>query len=174
MNKSILVRIHLSLSALFAPFLLLIAFTGTSYLFSYKGSVKTELVTTINAQEISDSLIKKTLISIDPDYNYEYTKGSTSKMITRPTTRVSYEFIKVDTGYEVYKVSPNFLKRIVEVHKGHGPSLLKWLQKILGICLILILITGVMISFKSKKHKRLSLTFMGIGGIILGLFFFLL
>jgi hypothetical protein len=95
-------------------------------------------------------------------------------MITRPTTRVSYEFIKKDTGYEVYKVSPNFLKRIVEVHKGHGPSLLKWLQKILGICLILILITGVMISFKSKKHKRLSLTYMGLGSVILGLFFFLL
>lgn len=174
MNKSILVKIHLSLSALFAPFLLLIAFTGTSYLLSYKGSVETKLVTEIQTQNITAEIIKNTLSSIDPSYTFEYTKGSSDKMITRPTTRVSYEFIKKDTGYEVYKVSPNFLKRIVEVHKGHGPSLLKWLQKILGICLILILITGVMISFKSKKHKRMSLGFMTIGSIILGLFFFLL
>lgn len=174
MNKSLLVKIHLFLSAFFAPFLLLMAFTGTSYLFSYKGSVENELVKNIQIQYLTDEIVKNTLFSIDPSYSFEYTKGSNDKMITRPTTRESYEFIKKDNGYDVYRVSPNFLKRIIEVHKGHGPSLLKWLQKLLGICLILILTTGIMISFKSKKHKTMSLGFMTLGILILGLFFFML
>lgn len=174
MKRSLLIKIHLYLSSFFAPFLILMTITGTLYLFSQKGSVNSKRITTITTDKISESIIKEELSKINPTYRFEYTKSYPDKVITRPTTRKYYEFIKQKSSYEVREVTPSFLKRIIEVHKGHGPKALKWFQKILGICLALIILTGIALSLIGYRHTKISITLMCLGTISLAYLFYFL
>ena len=176
MNRKILVKIHLYFSAFFLPFLLLMAITGTSYLLSYKGEVtKTMLKTiTIDQDDMTEEFIKSELAKIDASYSYEYLKTKSDFAMTRPTTRQSYEFEKNGNQVSIYEVRPNFLRSIIEIHKGHGPGLLKKLETVLGFGLIIILITGMLIAFTRKDHTRITVVMMSLGFFsLLGLFYLL-
>lgn len=172
MKRQLLIKIHLCLSAFFAPFLLLMAITGTCYLLGFKGSTKQEIVSSI---AVGDNTITKNYISshikkMAPDYSFEYIKEKPGVFYTRPTTRTFYKIKKEgQSSYVVYKVTPNFLASIIEVHKGHGPSLLKTLQKVLGFILMLILITGVWLALQLKRDQKMTLVLIGAGFILLSI-----
>jgi len=176
MNRKTLFNIHFYLSSFFTPFLLIIAITGTSYLFGQKGSLESTLIKTkiILTKENKKEQIQTILSQIDSTYRFEYIKDRGSEIQTRPTTRDYYNLNKDDDGtFSLYKVSPNFLSRIIEVHKGHGPKILKHFQKILGICLILIIISGLWLSMLMKKRVKEYFVSGAIGGLALLLLFLL-
>lgn len=177
MNRKTLFNIHFYLSSFFTPFLLLIAITGTFYLFGNKGSVNETLVKSnviIEKANIKEQ-ISKVVKEINSDYSFEYIKDRGSSIETRPTTRNYYNFKKNSDGtFNVYKAEPNFLLRLIEVHKGHGPSLLKYFQKVLGFALIIITITGLLMSLKLKARVKSFLISMSVGGAVLFGMFFLL
>lgn len=177
MKRNTLFNIHFYLSSFFTPFLLLMAITGTFYLFGQKGSVEKTLIqdgitfnTTISKKEQVSQLLKK----IDETYSFENIKDRGASIQTRPTTRDYFNFVKKDEGsFSLYKVKPNLLSRVIEVHKGHGPGLLKSFQKVLGIVLMLIIITGFLMSMNIKKRVKSFLISTGLGTLVL-LFLFLL
>lgn len=146
------------------------AFTGTAYLMNFKGSVTEKVVETVESESpVTESLIENELKRIDPEYSYEYTKKSPNGFFTRPTTRDYYSFEKQDNQIIVKKVTPSFLRKIIEIHKGHGPGLLKLVEKILGVGLILILISGVWLALTIKRDMKITLILMGVGSVILAI-----
>lgn len=170
MKRQNLIKIHLYLSALFTPFLLLMAISGTCYLFGNKGSVHKETVRsiTVGTNEFTKKDVISHVKSIDPNYSYEYIKGKPGIFYTRPTTRMHYIFKQSNDGsFKVYKATPNLLASIIEVHKGHGPKLVKTLEKILGFILMLILTSGVWLALQLKRDRLVTIVLMGTGFSIL-------
>ena len=102
MSRKLLFNIHFYLSSFFTPFLLLIAITGTFYLFGEKGELKSTLVNdnfTISSDSSKKEQISSLLKNIAPDYNFEYLKDRGSSIQTRPTTRDYYNFKKNKDGF---------------------------------------------------------------------------
>lgn len=176
MKRATLIKIHLYLSAVFAPFIFLMSITGTSYLLGYKGDVTKEVIQTVVTEQssLTEEYVREELKKIDPNYSFEYLKGAGKSVFTRPTTRTYYELNIVETGVQITKVKPNFLRAIIEVHKGHGPGLLKTVEKVFGVALLLILISGMWLALTVKRDKSITLILTTIGGTVLfGLFLIL-
>jgi len=153
------------------------AITGSLYLFNEKGAITKTLVQeniVFNQEMTKKEQISKILGKTDKDYRFEYLKDRGSSIQTRPTTRDYFNFVKKSDGsFSLYKQEPNFLSRVIEVHKGHGPGLLKDLQKVLGISLTLIVISGFLMSMKITERIKSFLITMSVGTIILFLLFLL-
>jgi uncharacterized iron-regulated membrane protein len=177
MKRSTLFNIHFYLSSFFTPFLFLMAITGTFYLNGYKGSVESKLVMEgIQFQTGVDKKeqVAKILNGVDSSYSFEYLKDRGSSIQTRPTTRDYYNFKKSDDGtFKLYKDSPNFLLRIIEVHKGHGPKLLKYLEMFLGVSLFFIVLSGLLMSLQMKARVKQFVITSGIGAAVLLVLFLL-
>lgn len=177
MKRQTLFNIHFYLSSFFTPFLLLMAITGTFYLFGEKGSLDKTLIQEkiILIKDVpKKEQVSKILEKVDQSYRFENVKDRGSSIQTRPSTRDYFNFVKQDDGsFSLYKVQPNFLSRVIEVHKGHGPGLLKNLQKVLGICLTLIIITGFLMSMKIQKRVKSFLATMILGALVLMALFLL-
>lgn len=171
MKRSVLVKIHMYLSAFFAPFLILMAISGTCYLMGNKGSIDKSIASKIIPPEanLNKEKVEELIKKIAPDYSYEYIKVKGSDFYTRPTTRTFYHIKKTQEGYTIFKAIPNFLASIIEVHKGHGPGFLKTLQKILGIALIFMLLSGFALAFQLKKDrlKTYSVSLVGLVTLII-------
>ena len=157
--RSLWVKIHLYIASFFLPTLLLMAISGGLYLNGIKGSVETSAV------EI------KNPVTIDPDspdlkqdidgllqfngivHNFEYVKVSGSTLTTRPTSR---DYYSVDASAEVPVVKlhkPDLAKRLVELHKGHGPGLFKTIQKVMAVGLVIILLSGFWLGISSNALR---------------------
>ena len=67
---------------------------------------------------------------------------------------------------EISKGTPDFLAAMVELHKGHGPVLFKWLEKIFGICLVLISLSGFLLGLLSPVFKTKTLALSGVGLVL--------
>lgn len=169
MKRQNLLKIHLYLSAFFTPFLFLMALTGTSYLLGFKGDVKKEVIKTITleSEKITKEQAQLYLNSIDSNYKFEYLKESGNVTFTRPTTRTYYQFEREGNNVSIFKMTPNFLLRIIEVHKGHGPGLLKNLEKMLGIALMFVLISGVWLAVTVKRDMKITLILISLGALVL-------
>ena len=76
MNRQSLFNFHFYLASFFTPFLLLMAFTGTFYLFGNKGKLKETLVRSnvIIQDEQKNEQVKKLVKELDANYNYESLK----------------------------------------------------------------------------------------------------
>lgn len=177
LKRQTLFNIHFYLSAFFTPFLFLMAFTGAGYLFNNKGSVQSTVVKEGVVLEMTSSkeeAVAQVLKEIDPGYSFEYVREAGPNMMTRPTTKDYYSFKKQGDGtYAVSKESPDFMYRIVEVHKGHGSSLMKWFEKFLGLSLMLIILSGLLMSLKMKPRVKSFLATAG-AGLVLWLVLFLM
>lgn len=169
MSRKLLANIHLYLAAFFAPIILMIAISGGLYLFGFKGSVATEQVYQGQASEINLNAedLKKEVTSIlakagiEVDFDYVKSRGTTLQ--TRPTSREYYSLSVTDQQLTIVKETPDFVKSLVELHKGHGPTVFKTLQKITALALILLLITGLWMAFTrtSSAKKSLMVTITG-------------
>ncbi|MFG1500956.1 PepSY domain-containing protein [Halobacteriovorax sp. XZX-3] len=156
-NRPFFIKIHLYLSALASPLLLMMAFTGVSYLLGFKGS---EVVEPIKVVQLSKSELTKENISvqlneIDESYDFAYVKQVGDGAITRPTTRDYYKFQIKEDGTHISHVKPNLLKRLIELHKGHGPQFLRYIEKIIGIFLLLIILSGLYLAYTMKKERKI-------------------
>lgn len=177
MNRLSWIKIHLYLSAFFAPFIILMAITGTSYLMDYKGDEKKDFIKEISYEEIKDFSVNdvaSVLNKIDPKYRFEYLKSGGNTVSTRPFTRTYYSFEKKAEIVALYKHTPNFLRAMIEIHKGHGPIALKWFQKFLGVGLFLITLSGMWLGFSLSRDQKATLVLSSLGFVfLLGLYLFL-
>lgn len=175
MKRNTLIKIHLYLSAFFAPIILLMAVSGTAYLLGFKGqSSSQELKVVEGIEVVNEEFIRQELSQIEPGYNFEYLKEAGNKMFTRPTTREYFQFSKIENGVKIEKISPDFMLKIIEAHKGHGPGFFKTIQKVFGISLVLILISGIWLALSVKRDAKITLVLVGIGSVVtLFLVFFL-
>ena len=122
--RATIIKLHLFVAAFFAPILLMVAVSGGLYLIGSKG--KTERSTlmvpeTIVFDEEADDLkaeVVSLLSQLGQSADFEYLKTSGKTLITRPTSRTGFEISHTETGLSVVEVRPDWIKTIVELHKG--------------------------------------------------------
>ena len=103
--------------------------------------------------------------------DFEYIKRAGKSLITRPTSKTYYRIdINKNSQLQVSEIQPNIVKRLIELHKGHGPRVFKTFQKVAAFGLIFIIISGLMLGLTSNK-LRLATASLSLSGLML---FFLL
>jgi len=175
MKRSLLLNIHLILSSLFIPFLLVIPLSGSLYLLGIKGEVtKTQILQlegSVPASVTDKEIYFRTLFSDKKiDFDFEYIKETPAELIFRPTTKDFYTAVIKDGTITLFAAKPSMLSKIMELHKGHGPQKMKKFEAAFGIALILILITGLWLALTVGKFRKLTFISFGFGLVLLGLF----
>lgn len=170
-RKTIL-NLHLILSGLFIPFLIIIPLSGSLYLLNIKGEVeKQEVLRVHTVAPIEDkelffrSLFKDNQI----DFDFEYIKENPNELIFRPANRVHYTAKIIDGEVIVTKITPSLLNRLMELHKGHGPRIARYYEAAFGTALMLLLLTGLYLSWTVKNYRKiLGISFVvGLAALVL-------
>ncbi len=156
MNRKTLINLHLIAAAFFTPVLIIIAISGGLYMLGVKGEVTS---TTIDipanvrfdpdSKDI-DSAVSSLLQQLGEAPNFEYVKVSGPTLFTRPTSRAHYEIHAVGDTLTVKYNVPSLQKRLIELHKGHGPLLFKDFQKAMAAALLFILLTGTWLGLSAR------------------------
>lgn len=173
MNRQKIISVHLWLSSFFLPMLFLIPATGALMLLKTSGD--TERVV---AFEISDTLpdqaeehepfFREQFKKNNVDFDFEYIRYSGADFIFRPTSRIHYVAVKSETNsLSMYRVTPNLLKRLTEIHKGHGPAFIKWVEIAFGAALLLITISGLWLALTVPAYRRQTLIAFGVGTVLI-------
>ena len=172
MSRKTLVTIHLYLATFLSPIILMMAISGGLYLFGLKGNVVETSIYSGPSREVNLSSsnpkqeVKRMLSSIGVDHDFEYIKGNKKIAITRPTSRDYYVLRIQGEELTITKEEPDLIKTIVELHKGHGPTSFKWLQKITAFGLCFILLSGLWLALKSPGLRKNSLIISGLGLVL--------
>ena len=169
MSRKLIVTIHLALAAFFAPVLIVTGISGGLYLISEKGDVEKQLIYKGEISNFSfetdkrENSIRSFLKEQDIQYEFEYVRVNTNFSMTRPTSKPYYSFTLKNNHLIVNKHTPNFVASIIELHKGHGPTLFKTFQKLMAIGLFLILISGLYLGLSSPMYRNKTLLISGAG-----------
>ena len=179
MDRKLLITLHLYLAAFLAPAVLLVAISGGLYLAGVKGNVE------------ETSIYRGSAVTLDPEastleadvaralaeagvqeYSFEYVKVSGHTLTTRPTSKHHYILKLHADAVEVIAARPSLQSRLIELHKGHGPTLFKTYQKAFAIGLALILLSGLWLGITAKRLRRPTLVTAGIGTLLFALLIF--
>jgi hypothetical protein len=66
----------------------------------------------------------------------------------------------------VLERTPSVLRALIELHKGHGPKLFVWMQKVMALALLLILLSGLVLGYLSPVLRSKTLFTSTIGLIV--------
>lgn len=170
--RLLLIKLHLWMASFLCAILLMIAVSGGLYLFGFKGTTEATPVSAPEGSLLdakSENLaaeVRALMISVNSDYDFEYIRQSANSLVTRPTSRTYYE-IKIDAqALEITRHDPDWIKTIVELHKGHGPLLYKRFQQFTAAGLIFVLLTGLWLGLSSKGLRQQTLLAMGLGILV--------
>jgi len=170
--RKLLVLLHLFAAGFMAPAFLLVAITGGMHMV---GGVESETKTSIalpagtvidlkNATVEAD--IRALLKSANIDHNFEYLKNRGTSAQTRPTSRPYISFKKKDGEWVAEKVTPNFMKAAMEIHKGHGPKILRSYHKIVALMLMGVVFGGILVGLLAKAYRRKTIGALVIGTLL--------
>jgi len=170
MQRKFVLKIHMYIAAFFAPAVLLVAISGGLYLTGVKGKVDQE---TIYRSEAAAIDVESATLSEDvtavlakagvADYEFEYVKVKGKKLYTRPTSSEHYIIDLRANAVEVIHARPSLQSRMVELHKGHGPTAFKTFQKLFAVGLILMIVSGLWLGVSATRLRRSTLLTAGAG-----------
>lgn len=176
MDRKLLVTIHMYLSAFFSPAVLLVAISGGLYLLGIKGEVEEEVIyrgndVTIDSSSDSlkadvDALLYNAGVS---SYSFDYVKVKGETLYTRPTSSEHYIIKLYPDDLEVIHARPSLQSRLIELHKGHGPTAFKTFQKTFAIGLILIILSGLWLGISAARLRKSTTLALIAGALIFGL-----
>jgi len=172
--RKLLITLHLLFAGLMAPAFILLAVTGGAYLLGQNGeetkvAIQLPAGTVIDLQSpTAEEDIRKLLASAKIDHDFEYLKNRGTTAQTRPTSRPYINFKQKDGQWMAEKVTPNFMKAAIEIHKGHGPTLLKTYHKIVALMLIGVVLGGIFVGLLAKAYRRKT-----IGAVVIGTLLYL-
>ena len=176
MNRKLLITIHMYLAAFFAPAVLLVAISGGLYLIGVKGEVEKEQIytstdTTIDSKSTSlyDDVTAVLAAAGVQSYSFEYVKVSGTTLYTRPTSANHYIIKSQDGALTVIHARPNLQSRMIELHKGHGPSAFKTFQKVFAVGLIFIILSGLWMGISAARLRRSTLLTATAGAVVFAL-----
>lgn len=173
--RKILVLLHLFAAGFMAPAFILVAVTGGMHMV---GGVESETKTPISLpagtvidlkSSTAEADIRALLKSANVDHKFEYLKNRGSSAQTRPTSRPYISFKQKNGAWTAEKVTPNFMKAAMEIHKGHGPKLLRSYHKLVALMLIGVVLGGIMVGILAKAYRRKT-----IGSLIIGMILYLI
>ena len=179
MDRKLLITIHMYLAAFFAPAVLLVAISGGLYMAGVKGKVEQEAIysssnATIDSKSASLHADVTALLADAgvESYSYEYVKVSGTDLYTRPTSSDHYIIKSNEDGVEVIHARPSLQSRMIELHKGHGPSAFKTFQKVFAVGLMFIILSGLWLGISAARLRRSTLLTAAAGAIVFALLLF--
>jgi uncharacterized iron-regulated membrane protein len=167
-KRMTIMKIHGYFSVFFMALLFIYTLTGILYLLDSEGSnsIRTEIthleswpVTEQQALDVMPQILK--LVGEDelPD-NYSDRRGHAWSDFTKS---ISLAQNPEDKTILVTVKTPDFMRQMLMIHKGNAGPLFTVLGICLGIYILLMLITGAWLSFKTKPMHRGSLMSAGAG-----------
>jgi hypothetical protein len=174
MRKKIL-SLHLLLASFMAPAFIMVAISGGLYLIGIKGaniesevSVPAQFSLDLSSNELEQD-VRTILGQLDLKTNFEYLRIRGSSITTRPTSREHLRLNVTDEGLKIKTVTPDLQGSLIELHKGHGPTLFKTYQKLVALGLIFVMLSGLWmgISNKMMRKKTLIAATLGLATFIL-------
>ena len=177
MRRKIL-TLHLLLAAFMAPAFIMVAVSGGLYLLGVKGA---EAETNISApsQETFDIVIDESrnpsdleadvralINQLGLDIDFEYLRVRGTSLTTRPTSREHLFVSNTDQGLEILKRTPDLQSSMMELHKGHGPTLFKTFQKVMAVGLLFIVVSGLWLGLTAKGLRKNTLLTSAAGAVI--------
>jgi len=173
-NRRVLVNLHLGLASLFLPFLLLIPLSGGLYLAGQKGEqTKTEVFQIEGpVPEDAATFFREQFKARNIDFDFELVRSAGADYILRPSSRVHYMATLSGSTLIFYKMEPDWIKRLIEIHKGHGPAFIKWIQMAFALAIILVTLSGIYLAATIPAYRKVMLICFGMGLLLLlgGLF----
>ena len=147
-SRNFLTTLHLCAASFLAPVFVLMAISGGLYLLGIKGKV-TEIPVPLASDASLDlpapdleAAVRQFLSESGVEHRFEYLKRDDDKLITRPTSRVHYVVHVGRDGVRLSRNEPDLQMRLIELHKGHGPTAFKTLQKVMAAGLLVVVSTG--------------------------------
>jgi len=171
--RKTLINLHLLFAGFLAPAFILVALSGGLYLIGKKGEFKSEAISlpagaSLDFKSVTiDADVRELLSDAGIPHKFEYVKPrGASKIHLRPTSRRYLEFNQTANGLTAKRVTPNFQGSMIELHKGHGPSLFKLYQKLVALGLIGVVFGGVLVGLLSKAYRRKTLAALTFGTLL--------
>ena len=167
--RSFCTNLHLVLAAIFAPIVVLMAVSGGLYLLGIKGSASERPVplppgTTLELHKPdAEAGVRQLLTRAGIEHRFEYLKQEDNVLITRPTSRPHYVLRIEADGLRLTHVMPDLQRRMIELHKGHGPTAFKTLQKVMAVGLLLIVSSGFWLGLSDASLRRRLIPIGGLG-----------
>lgn len=170
--RRLLVLLHLYGAALLAPAFILVAFTGGLHMVGAGESESSQPIALPAGTQIdfksptAKADVQALLKAANVDIKIEYIKDRGNAAQTRPTSRPYVAFKKTDTGWTATKQTPNLQKALMEIHKGHGPKILRTYHKIAALVLVLIVFGGILIGLLAKAYRRKTVVASMVGMLV--------
>lgn len=171
-RRSFWISLHLCVAAFLAPVVLLMSVSGGLYLLGIKGKV-TEIPvdlapgTTLDlAAADLEATVRQLFADAGIEHRFEYLKREDGTLTTRPTSRVHYVLHVDQDGVRATRNVPDVQKRLIELHRGHGPTAFKTLQKILAAGLLIVVGTGFWLGL-SAVGLRVRMAATSAAGLLL-------
>ena len=171
-SRSFWTTLHFSVAAFLAPVVVLMAVSGGLYLLGIKGKV-TEMPVPLASDASLDlaapdleAAVRQFLADAGVEHRFEYLKREDGTLITRPTSRVHYAVQVRQDGVRLTRNEPNLQKRLIELHKGHGPTAFKTLQKVMAAGLLVVVSTGFWLGL-SAVGLRMRMAAISTAGLLL-------
>lgn len=172
-SRKLIINIHLVLASLFMPLMLMMPLTGALYILGFQGDqTKTEVFRISepvpSEEKEMETFFREQLSKNGIDHDFEYVRTTKTDFILRPTTRVHYiASLADDKQLVVSRIEPTLLKRMIELHKGHGPRAMRWFEVAFGMALILTTISGLWLAFTVKAYRIITLSAFSVGVAII-------
>lgn len=171
-SRKLMIQIHLVIAALFLPLMLLMPLTGTLYIWGVKGTdEKAEAFRTSGLvpeeKDAQEAFFREKFKEAGVDYNFEYVRARGAEYTFRPQSKVYFTAKAEGDALTFTRHDPALLTRLTELHKGHGPVLMRWFESAFGIALILTTLSGLWLALTVKAYRMTTLVSFSIGTAIM-------
>ncbi len=170
--RNTLVLLHLYFAAFMAPAFLLVALSGGLYLLGNSGKVETtalalpaEASLDFTSPTLEDD-VRGLLSAANIDHDFEYIRNRGTLIQLRPTSRTYLSFTQTPDGLTAERHEPDLQYSMLELHKGHGPSLFKTYQKLVALTLFGVIFGGLTVGLLAKAYRRKTVIALTIGTVV--------
>lgn len=167
--RKLVIYAHLILASLYLPLLFLMPFTGSMYLLGFKGEEQKVPAFEVSAMDVpSDEFAKaeffrKIFAEQQVSYEFDYIKETSDSYIFRPTSKRYFVAQKNEAFLSFSEVRPSLLKGLIELHKGHGPVLMRPFAVFFAIAMMLTVFSGLYLGLTLKPYRKPTLISVGVG-----------
>lgn len=168
-TRRVLINLHLIFAGIMAPAFIMLATSGGLYLMSIKGTTTDTPVALVDGavldfkSETIEADVRALLVRSDIDHRFEYVRDRGTTIELRPTSRTYLSLSQTPDGLSATRHDPNLQKSMIELHKGHGPTLFKLYQKLVALLLITVVLGGVLVGLLSKAYRGKTIASLVIG-----------
>lgn len=172
--RKTMVTVHLALAAFFLPWMLILPISGAAHLWDLEGEPTREEAFRITATAPDDegareAFFREQFATLDPNFSFEYVRASRGDFTFRPSSRVHYTAKQAGEEIVFTRVDPPWLNRFMELHKGHGPWIMRWFEAFFGVALVLTTLSGVWLGWTVPSYRRTMLITGGLGLVAMAL-----